>query len=67
MTSSEEMMPSRALWDSWSWKSFRPPFLIGKTTASMTFSQFQRAEQLLIKEGKAMELSAARLQDQKRK
>ena len=54
------MMPSRALWDSWAWKSFGPPLLIGKTLASVTFSQFQRAEQLLIKEGKAMKTTCSK-------
>ena len=34
--------------DSQAWSPFCPPFLIGKTPASMT-SEFQRAEQLLIK------------------
>ena len=47
------LMPSRALWDCWAQKPFCPPFLIGKTPASVTFSQFQTAEQLLIKGGTA--------------
>ena len=34
---------------SWAWRPFCLSFLVGKTPASMTFSEFQRAEQLLIK------------------
>ena len=39
---------------SWAWKPFCFPFLIGKTPASMAFSESQRAEQLLIKGKGAM-------------
>ena len=46
-------MPCRALWDSWAWRTFCPPFLVGKTPASMT-SEFQRVEELLIKGEAAM-------------
>ena len=42
------MMWSKVRWASWTWRPFCPPFLIGKTPAFMT-SEFQRAEQLLIK------------------
>ena len=35
--------PSRALWGSQAWRPFCPPFLVGKTSASMTFLEFQRA------------------------
>ena len=38
---------------SWAWRPFCPSFLVGKTPASMTFSEFQRTEQLLIKGGAA--------------
>ena len=35
-------------------RPFCPPFFVGKTpAASMTFSEFQREEQLLIKQGAA--------------
>ena len=47
-------MPRRALWDSWAQRTFCPPFLVGKIPASMTFSEFQRAEELLIKGEAAM-------------
>ena len=59
------LMPSRALWDSWAWRPFCPPFLIGKTRASMTFSQFQMAEQLLKKRGPARKPAEARLNYQR--
>ena len=44
-------LQSRALWGSRAQRPFWFPFLIGRTAASMTFCEFQRAEQLLIKEG----------------
>ena len=47
-------MLSRALWDSWAWRTLCPPFLVDKTPASMTFSEFRRAEELLIKGEAAM-------------
>ena len=57
------MKPSTALWDSQAWTSFCPPFLVGKTPASMTFPEFQRAdlEQRLIREGAAKKQPEARL------
>ena len=44
-------LQSRALWGSRAQRPFWFPFLIGRTAASMTFCEFQRAERLLIKEG----------------
>ena len=38
------LKPSRTLWGSWAWKPFCLPFLVGKTPASMTFPEFQRAD-----------------------
>ena len=38
-----------------------PVFLAGKTPASMTFPEFQGADQLLIKGAPAMKLPGARL------
>ena len=38
-----------------------PAFLAGKTPASVTFPEFQGADQLLIKEARAMKLPGARL------
>ena len=51
----EGVMLSRALWDSQAQWPFCSPFLIGKTPASMTFSEFQKSrfKQLLIKGGAA--------------
>ena len=46
---------------SWTRRSLCPPFLVGKTPASMTFSESQRAEQLLIKGGAARKPPEARL------
>ena len=46
------MMPSRAC-GAPGHGALLAPFLIGKTSVSMTFSEFQRAEQLLIKGGAA--------------
>ena len=46
---------------SWAWWACCPPFLEGKTPASMTFSEFQRAEQLLIKGERIMKPPEARL------
>ena len=43
------LMPSRALWGSWAWRLFCPPFHVGKTPASMTFSEFQRSEWIEVK------------------
>ena len=55
------VMPSRALWDSRAQRPFCSPFLVGKTLACLNWnsgqdsglevmtSEFQRAEQLLIK------------------
>ena len=37
-----------------------PAFLAGKTPASVTFPEFQGADQLLIKEARAMKLPGAR-------
>ena len=54
MSQTQSLMPSRALWDSWAWRPFCSPFLVAKTPDSMTFSEFQRAEQLLIKGEAAM-------------
>ena len=39
------LMPNRGLWDSWAWRPFCPPIHVAKTPGSMTFSEFQRAEQ----------------------
>ena len=36
---------SRVLWDSGAWRPFCPPFLVGRTPASLTSSEFQRANQ----------------------
>ena len=58
------LMPSRALWDCWAQRPFCPPFLTGKMPASMTFSQFQMVEQLLIKGGTATKPPEVRLKDQ---
>ena len=33
---------SRALWGSQAWRPFCPPFLVGKTSVSITFLEFQR-------------------------
>ena len=44
-------LQSRGLWGSQAQRSFWFAFLIDRTAASMTFCEFQRAEQLLIKEG----------------
>ena len=40
---------------------FCPPFLVGKTPASMTFPEFQRADLELIREGAAKKQPEARL------
>ena len=40
------LMPSRVLWDSRVQRPFCPPFLVGGRLASMTFSEFQRAEEV---------------------
>ena len=45
---------SRALWASWYRGLFAPTVLADNVPASVTFSDFQRAEQLLIKEKAAM-------------
>ena len=37
------LMPSRTPWG-WARRPFGPPFLVGNTSASMTLSEFQRAE-----------------------
>ena len=50
------MMPSRALCGSQAWRPFCTTLLVGKSPATMTFSQFQKAEQLLIKGGTAMKI-----------
>ena len=52
-------MPSTAMWDSWAQRPCCPPFLVGKTPASMAFSDFQSAEQFLIKGEAASKLSEA--------
>ena len=44
-------LQSRALWGSQAQRPFWFPFRIVRTAASMTFCEFQRAEQLQIKEG----------------
>ena len=49
-----ELMLSRALWASWFRGLFAPTVLADNVPASVTFSDFQRAEQLLIKEKAAM-------------
>ena len=54
-------MPSRALWDSQAQRTFRPPFLTGKTSVFMTFSEFQKTEQLLFKVGTVMNPPETRL------
>ena len=54
-------MPSRALWDSQAQRTFRPSFLTGKTSVFMTFSEFQKTEQLLIKVGTVMNPPETRL------
>ena len=59
-------MSSWALWGSWARRSFCPPFLRVKTPASMTFSEFQRAEQLLIKGGTVRKPPEARLKGPER-
>ena len=46
-------LQSRALWVSQAQRPFWFPFLIGRTAVSMTFCEFQRAEQLLIKDAHA--------------
>ena len=52
---------SGALSGSRSWRPFCPPFLVGKTPASMTFPEFQRADLELIREGAAKKQPEARL------
>ena len=37
------LMPRRTPWG-WARRPFGPPFLVGNTSASMTLSEFQRAE-----------------------
>ena len=44
-------LQSRALWCSQAQRPFWFPFLKDRPAASMTFCEFQRAEQMLIKEG----------------
>ena len=41
-------MPSRAQRDSWTWRPFCLPFLVGMTPASMTVSKFQRVEEVKV-------------------
>ena len=48
---------------SWAWRPFCPPFLVGKAPASMTFSEFQRTKQLLIKGERVMKPLEARLKE----
>ena len=57
---------SRALWDSRAGRPFYPPFLVGKTPDFMIFSEFQRAEQLLIKGELATNPPEARLKGPER-
>ena len=46
---------SGALWGSLAWRPFCPPFLVGKTPASMTFPEFHRADlELLLIKGEAV-------------
>ena len=45
------MLLSRALWGSRTRRAFCLPVFINKTPASMTFSELQSAEQLLVTEG----------------
>ena len=47
-------------------RPFCPPFLVGKTPASKTFSEFQRAAQLVIKRGAARKPLEARLKGSER-
>ena len=56
-------MPRKALWDSWAQRTFCRPLLVGKTPASMTFSEFQRTKQLLIKGERVMKPPEARLKE----
>ena len=58
-------MPSRVLWGSCTWRPFCAQFLIGKTPASMTFSEFHTPKQLLIKGRAANEPFEARLRNQR--
>ena len=59
-------MLNRALWESRAGRPFYPPFLAGKTPDFMTFSEFQRTEQLLIKGELARKPPVARLKGPER-
>ena len=59
--SESQVMLNRALWDPQARRPFCPPFLASKTPASITVSEFQRAEELLIKRGAATKPPEARL------
>ena len=44
LSNAPKLKPSRTLWGAWAWMPFCPPFLVGKTPASITFPEFQRAD-----------------------
>ena len=59
--SESQVMLNRALCGPQEWRPFCPPFIVSQTPASITVSEFQRAEQLLIKRGAATKPPEARL------